>query len=430
MGTAWWQVEWVWEVTGWVLCALGVGVMGWALLWDRARGRRRCPGCWYDMSGTTLAESAPLCVCPECGRQIQVEGQMLRTRRRWKWVACAVLLLVIADEARSVARAGRTGWAAFVPGLVLLAFVPGDPPMPGPPQPGTRSDQLWWQEVYGRYANDDLVFKPMWPASRIALAWGAFRAVGKSTSSRTKYIAAFVLAQVDADAPARFEGSTRAMVVAACSDAVYATCSSYEDVGLHKGNIGVRAETVCFTAFRRPDRFRFEYLSGHPMQRKLTVRGVIWQDGAKPKMWWTIKPTVEESPDLRMPIASFTGVSSSTANTVPRRLLRQGYGGLGAAELLADEVFDGRECYRIREVSSFMTEVRWIDKRTFGILRIERAAPFNDVTVYRARFNEPSTEGAFTFDPSEPSRTPLGDGEKTCGELRGLLGKGREGGGK
>ena len=41
----------------------GAPLLVWAMFGDRARGRRRCPRCWYDMSGATLLK------CPECGRE-------------------------------------------------------------------------------------------------------------------------------------------------------------------------------------------------------------------------------------------------------------------------------------------------------------------------------------------------------------------------
>src|SRR6185436_16171664 len=94
---------WVWAYwSGAIALALvALGLCLWALLWDRSRGRRRCPRCWYDMSGaparadTPGAPTDPL-TCPECGRQIKHERRLLRTRRRWGWAAASILLLLAA----------------------------------------------------------------------------------------------------------------------------------------------------------------------------------------------------------------------------------------------------------------------------------------------------------------------------------------------
>ena len=32
--------------------AASVGIVWWALFGDKPRGRRRCPRCWHDLSGT------------------------------------------------------------------------------------------------------------------------------------------------------------------------------------------------------------------------------------------------------------------------------------------------------------------------------------------------------------------------------------------
>jgi hypothetical protein len=369
------------------------------------------------------AESAR--ICPECGRQITHDRQLLRTRRHWKWACVALLLFLAADAARNVPRSQITGIAAFLPGWILLAGLPGDPPSPGMPLTRVSGDQAWWYEFYFRYAADEATLKPMWGISRRILAWGAARAVRASAGNPGRFNAAFVLAQVDPAAPERFDEALRPVVIAACSDAAYATCSSYQDIGLHKGNIGRRDETVSYTAFSRPRQLRFEYLSQHPMQSTFSMRGVIWQNGGNANMWWTLRPAIEESPDLTMPIASFTGVSSSLAYTVPMRLLGKGRGGISVTELKPDDVCDGRACYHIRQRLGTWIEDVWIDKSTFGILRIERGQPFKDITVYRPRFNVPVDALAFQFDPARQENTPLADGEKACDELRPLLEKRR-----
>jgi len=76
---------------------LGLGV-AWAAgltllaLWrrgDQPRGRRRCPGCWYEFGPTIVAR------CPECGRAVLGEHELHRTRRRLALLAGAVVLLLL-----------------------------------------------------------------------------------------------------------------------------------------------------------------------------------------------------------------------------------------------------------------------------------------------------------------------------------------------
>src|SRR5262245_34182814 len=82
------MTSWGWAV--WALAAmLGAGalVMLYRALWqDRARGRSRCPRCWFDMGG------APGLVCPECGHDAGTPARLGRTRRHYGRMVIAVLL--------------------------------------------------------------------------------------------------------------------------------------------------------------------------------------------------------------------------------------------------------------------------------------------------------------------------------------------------
>jgi hypothetical protein len=51
MGT-WLDQPWVAWVLAGLLLVGGGWLFAWALFWDRSRGRRRCPKCWYDLRGT------------------------------------------------------------------------------------------------------------------------------------------------------------------------------------------------------------------------------------------------------------------------------------------------------------------------------------------------------------------------------------------
>jgi hypothetical protein len=57
------NLDWLYHTFGWTLAAAGMVLLAWALFWDRSRGRRRCPKCWYNMEGV------PGLRCPECGRE-------------------------------------------------------------------------------------------------------------------------------------------------------------------------------------------------------------------------------------------------------------------------------------------------------------------------------------------------------------------------
>ena len=50
--------------------AVGVGAVWWALFRDKARGRRRCPRCWHDLSAT------PGMTCGECGFAAQADRML------------------------------------------------------------------------------------------------------------------------------------------------------------------------------------------------------------------------------------------------------------------------------------------------------------------------------------------------------------------
>ncbi len=56
-------------------CSLWLGFR-----WDRARGRWRCPRCWYDRHDA-VAEGGEIGACPECGHKPRRPGDLQRTRR-------------------------------------------------------------------------------------------------------------------------------------------------------------------------------------------------------------------------------------------------------------------------------------------------------------------------------------------------------------
>lgn len=80
--------NWLFWIGGGVVGVAGLWLCYWALIADRAKGRKRCPKCWYNMQA---AEN--LC-CPECGKTVKTERKLLKTRRRWRWAFFALLILL------------------------------------------------------------------------------------------------------------------------------------------------------------------------------------------------------------------------------------------------------------------------------------------------------------------------------------------------
>jgi len=93
-----------------VTAVLALAVCGWVVRGDRPKGRRRCPKCWYDMTGTAAT-------CPECGRTQKHEQRFFRTRRRWR-TAVACFLVTLAGAGTAAWRA-EPKWWEHTPTIVL-----------------------------------------------------------------------------------------------------------------------------------------------------------------------------------------------------------------------------------------------------------------------------------------------------------------------
>jgi len=104
-------------VIGWTAGLFGVFLVIWWVVGDRARGRMRCPECWYDMSDAAGLQ------CPECGKTVKDEGVFLKTRRP-RWLVLMALFLMGGGWYGVVVgpRVSETGeWLAAVPTWVLMA---------------------------------------------------------------------------------------------------------------------------------------------------------------------------------------------------------------------------------------------------------------------------------------------------------------------
>jgi hypothetical protein len=102
-----------WVIMAWAILAAGVLLTAWALFGDRSRGRRRCPNCWYDMTGAGLT-------CPECGKVARAESGLYRDRRRWTWVLVGMLAVSLAWAPALQSNRHYEGALGFLPSSVLV----------------------------------------------------------------------------------------------------------------------------------------------------------------------------------------------------------------------------------------------------------------------------------------------------------------------
>jgi hypothetical protein len=111
-------VVWLLPVIGNTLMIAGTMVLFWGLAADRARGRARCPRCWYDMSGASGL------VCPECGRDAKRPTRLLRTRRHWRLAMLGLVLLLLGSARFAETWIRRGQWWNHIPTRALIYAIP------------------------------------------------------------------------------------------------------------------------------------------------------------------------------------------------------------------------------------------------------------------------------------------------------------------
>lgn len=189
----------------------------------------------------------------------------------------------------------------------------------------------------------------------------------------------------------------------------YDRCKSYRDTGVVK-TVSVEAtgnrttERPFRTAFVRPDRFRFEFTDE---QSGPESRYIVWQDGKRVETWSYLKPGVEQSESLRLPLAGAAGISGRSSLTVPALLFPEGVFGSRPTDLTeAHRIEDGNlgvtRCFRI-EGKYGSPQTLWIDKETFLLRRIDSPMTLpnfriEDTTTYEPVINEEVSDTALEFD--------------------------------
>ncbi len=111
--------DWIYWAIGALVGLGGLALLLWSLFADRPRARRRCPKCWYDLTGS------PHLTCSECGYAARGERSLRKTRRRWRWAIAALPLIVagylVGVTPRIRAHWGWYGWRGAIPTTALLA---------------------------------------------------------------------------------------------------------------------------------------------------------------------------------------------------------------------------------------------------------------------------------------------------------------------
>jgi hypothetical protein len=142
------------ELGGGAVGVLGAVVLLLALFRDRSRGRRRCPKCWYDMTGV------PGLTCPECGKTPMRERKLLKTRRHWRLATLALLATTLGIATAFTPLYRERGWRGLVPTTVLLLFAPPDGPVVWvDPKNGKQHENLFAKELWRRFDRPNV---PSW----------------------------------------------------------------------------------------------------------------------------------------------------------------------------------------------------------------------------------------------------------------------------
>jgi hypothetical protein len=108
--------DWLILLGSLVGCGLFIAGAWWALFSDRARGRRRCPRCWFDMTHTAGLR------CTECGHLARAESDLLGTRRRPILGFAAVFACAVAG-AHGIESVRATGVGPYLPTPVLVRMI-------------------------------------------------------------------------------------------------------------------------------------------------------------------------------------------------------------------------------------------------------------------------------------------------------------------
>ncbi len=107
-------------IVSWIVGAFGLLLLIWSIRGDRARGRLRCPRCWYDLRDSRRGEDG--WACPECGKALTRHRQLTRTRRRRSILVLALLILPAPGVTHAWQFADKNGWPRLLPDWALVRW--------------------------------------------------------------------------------------------------------------------------------------------------------------------------------------------------------------------------------------------------------------------------------------------------------------------
>lgn len=236
------------------LGVLALLVATWALFADSARGRKRCPKCWYDMS------ASPTLTCSECGTIAKSPAALLRTRRRWR-VLLVSLVLAILGGASAIGpnlRAGR-GFD-LIPDVVMMAMAPF---ISGQNQLSVAIDQR-----IGDIASESRAGQPGSLRSRILARCG--RAALHSANSKVTIRGIALLQMAEPDLPAHLP---RLLELTESADSNIAR-SALWTIG-QCADRDTRAREAILAALKSDDRRKISIAVGYLWPRSERVRAIV-----------------------------------------------------------------------------------------------------------------------------------------------------------
>jgi outer membrane lipoprotein-sorting protein len=158
----------------------------------------------------------------------------------------------------------------------------------------------------------------------------------------------------------------------------YASCQSYRDSGsvtvffIQSKHTEVIGQSRFTTAFRRPDRFRFECQPKWPDQPD---RYILWTHGDDVRVWPEPTPAPQGHLSLAEAVVGAVNASKPEAYFIPTllmmdRLKATTLAELGKPERLEDAKLGEVDCFRVQGSFAGWPTTLWIDKATFVVWQV------------------------------------------------------------